>query len=259
MQRIGLTGGIAAGNLWWRATSRSWARSSSTTTRSRGRRPARIGRAGPGGRSVRRGRARARRRARPCRAGSDRVRRSRGARRLSAIVHPSCGAWPPSGRPRRPRPRRRRRRARHPAADRDRQADLFHLVVVVHTPAELRITRLVAERGVSRAEAERRVASQASDAERLDVADVVLDGTGSIDELRARSTSCGRILPSGSPSGRRRLRLGATGVGGAPYRGACVLSPTCSGPSRPSRSSPTTRRRRPADGDRRAHRADPGR
>ena len=66
------------------------------------------------------------------------------------------------------------------------QADLFHLVVVVHTPAELRITRLVAERGVSRAEAERRVASQASDAERLEVADVVLDGTGSIDELRAR-------------------------------------------------------------------------
>jgi dephospho-CoA kinase len=66
------------------------------------------------------------------------------------------------------------------------QADLFHLVVVVQTPAELRIARLVAERGVSQAEAERRVASQASDAERLDVADVVLDGTGSVDELRAQ-------------------------------------------------------------------------
>lgn len=66
------------------------------------------------------------------------------------------------------------------------QAGLFHLVVVVQTPAELRITRLVAERGVSRAEAERRVAAQASDAERLDVADVVLDGTGSVDELRAQ-------------------------------------------------------------------------
>ena len=66
------------------------------------------------------------------------------------------------------------------------QAGLFHLVVVVHTPGEVRIARLVAERGVSRAEAERRVASQASDAERLDVADVVLDGTGSVDELRAQ-------------------------------------------------------------------------
>ena len=66
------------------------------------------------------------------------------------------------------------------------QAGLFHLVVVVHTPAEVRIARLVAERGVSRAEAERRVASQTSDAERLDVADVVLDGTGSVDELRAQ-------------------------------------------------------------------------
>jgi len=66
------------------------------------------------------------------------------------------------------------------------QADLFHLVVVVHTPADLRVARLVAERGVSQAEAQRRVASQASDAERLDVADVVLDGTGSVDELRAQ-------------------------------------------------------------------------
>ena len=65
------------------------------------------------------------------------------------------------------------------------QAGLFHLVVV-HTPGEVRIARLVAERGVSRAEAERRVESQAGDAERLDVADVVLDGTGSVDELRAQ-------------------------------------------------------------------------
>ena len=66
------------------------------------------------------------------------------------------------------------------------QAKMFHLLVVVHTPAEQRIRRLVAERGLSDDEARARVASQADDATRLTVADVVLDGTGTVEDLCAQ-------------------------------------------------------------------------
>jgi dephospho-CoA kinase len=66
------------------------------------------------------------------------------------------------------------------------QADDFHVVVVVDAPALLRVERLVRLRGMDRAAAEARVAAQATDAERLAVADVVLDGTGSEDDLRAQ-------------------------------------------------------------------------
>lgn len=66
------------------------------------------------------------------------------------------------------------------------QADAFHVLVVVHAPAVLRVERLVRLRGMDRNEAEARVSAQASDDERLAVADVVLDGTGSDDSLRAQ-------------------------------------------------------------------------
>jgi len=75
------------------------------------------------------------------------------------------------------------------------QADTFHVVVVVHTPALLRVERLVRLRGMDRADAEARVAAQARDEERLAVADVVLDGAGAdgdlerqVDELWDRLT-----------------------------------------------------------------------
>ena len=58
--------------------------------------------------------------------------------------------------------------------------------VVVDAPAVLRVERLIGTRGMSRDEAEARVWAQASDAERLEVADVVLDGTGSDANLRAQ-------------------------------------------------------------------------
>ena len=66
------------------------------------------------------------------------------------------------------------------------QADAFHVLVVVHTPAILRVERLVRLRGMDRAEAEARVSAQAGDDERLAVADVVLDGAGSDDDLRTQ-------------------------------------------------------------------------
>jgi dephospho-CoA kinase len=58
----------------------------------------------------------------------------------------------------------------------------FDLVVVVHASAETRTERLVQLRGMSRDEAERRIGSQASDAERLAIADVVIDSNGTLSE-----------------------------------------------------------------------------
>ncbi|GCE75919.1 dephospho-CoA kinase [Cellulomonas biazotea] len=66
------------------------------------------------------------------------------------------------------------------------QADAFHVLVVVHAPAVLRVERLVRLRGMSREDAEARVAAQAADDARLAVADVVLDGTGSDADLRGQ-------------------------------------------------------------------------
>lgn len=64
------------------------------------------------------------------------------------------------------------------------QAGAFHLVVVVDAPADLRVRRLVEQRGLDPEEARRRVAAQAGDAERLAAADRVLDGSGTVAALR---------------------------------------------------------------------------
>ncbi|MFI2364842.1 dephospho-CoA kinase [Promicromonospora sp. NPDC019610] len=66
------------------------------------------------------------------------------------------------------------------------QAEHFHLVVVVHTPAEQRVRRLVEGRGLSEDAARARIAAQAGDDERLAAADVTLDGSGSEDDLRSQ-------------------------------------------------------------------------
>ncbi|GAA4172711.1 dephospho-CoA kinase [Gryllotalpicola koreensis] len=69
-------------------------------------------------------------------------------------------------------------------ASRDRPLR-FEKVVVVNARRDERLRRLVADRGLSEAEAEARIGSQATDAERVAVADVVLDNDGSREELLA--------------------------------------------------------------------------
>ncbi|GGM38733.1 dephospho-CoA kinase [Promicromonospora citrea] len=66
------------------------------------------------------------------------------------------------------------------------QVGHFHLVVVVHTPAEQRVRRLVAARGLTEEAARARVVAQASDEERLAAADVTLDGSRTEEDLRAQ-------------------------------------------------------------------------
>lgn len=63
----------------------------------------------------------------------------------------------------------------------------FDLVVVAHASAETRVQRLVALRGMDPAEAERRIRSQATDDERLAVADVVIDTDGELDDTIAQT------------------------------------------------------------------------
>ncbi|MCU1505352.1 MAG: dephospho-CoA kinase [Microbacteriaceae bacterium] len=58
----------------------------------------------------------------------------------------------------------------------------FDLIVVVHADLETRIRRMIELRGMTREEAFHRVNSQASDTERLAIADVVIDNNGSLTE-----------------------------------------------------------------------------
>jgi dephospho-CoA kinase len=68
-----------------------------------------------------------------------------------------------------------------------RGAGEFDEVVVVHAPQHVRIQRLVALRGMTEEEARARVSSQASDEERLALADVVIDSSGTLEETLART------------------------------------------------------------------------
>ncbi|GIG29449.1 dephospho-CoA kinase [Cellulomonas marina] len=107
-------------------------------------------------------------------------------RRLEAVVHPAV--------------RRRAAELEAAAAAADPGAVVVHdipllvetgrtgefgTVVVVHAPAALRRERLRA-RGLDEAAAAARIAAQADDDARLAVADVVLDGSGTPDALRAQ-------------------------------------------------------------------------
>jgi dephospho-CoA kinase len=60
-----------------------------------------------------------------------------------------------------------------------RAHDEFSLVVVVDAPAEERVRRLVAHRGMTEGEARNRVEAQVSDKERRAMADIIVDSSGS--------------------------------------------------------------------------------
>lgn len=64
-------------------------------------------------------------------------------------------------------------------------ADRYDLVVVVGAPEEVRLARLVEQRGMDRADALARIRAQADDAARRAVADVWLDNAGTREELLA--------------------------------------------------------------------------
>lgn len=62
-------------------------------------------------------------------------------------------------------------------------ADAYDLVVVVDVPPRIQLDRLVRHRGMSREQAQARMAAQAGRAQRLSIADIVVDNSGSLAEL----------------------------------------------------------------------------
>lgn len=66
------------------------------------------------------------------------------------------------------------------------QAASFDMVVVVDVDPTIQVDRLRARNGLSRADAEARLAAQASREERLRAADVVIDNSGTRDALEAQ-------------------------------------------------------------------------
>ena len=78
-----------------------------------------------------------------------------------------------------------------------KMAPLFPLVVVVNADPEVRLRRLVEQRGFTEADARARIAAQATEDQRREVADVWLDNTGTEGDLveRARDLWHQRIVP----------------------------------------------------------------
>ncbi len=62
-------------------------------------------------------------------------------------------------------------------------APAFDVVIAVSAPEEVRIDRVIAERGSDEAEVRARIGAQVGDAERAAVADVVIDNGGSLADL----------------------------------------------------------------------------
>lgn len=90
----------------------------------------------------------------------------------------------------------------------NRLADAYDLVVVVGASEDLRLDRLVRERGMTPEDARARIRAQATDAERRAVADVWLDNSGTVDELLRAVDAVWRerIVPA-----HDRLRAGEPG------------------------------------------------
>lgn len=64
---------------------------------------------------------------------------------------------------------------------------VFDHVVAISCDEEVRVRRLIQNRGMSESEARKRIASQATDLQREAVADVVIDSNCSLDELLGRA------------------------------------------------------------------------
>ena len=81
------------------------------------------------------------------------------------------------------------------------QAGSFDAVIVVDAPVAAQVDRMVRLRGMSQAEAEARIAAQASREQRRAVATYVVDNTGTLEDLRNRVAEVfERLTAAGSTS-----------------------------------------------------------
>ena len=93
-------------------------------------------------------------------------------------------------------------------------APLFPLVVIVHAEVEVRLRRLVEQRGMSEEDARARIAAQADDEQRRAVADIWLDNSGTQEDLveRARDVWDHRILRFAHNLTRRKVARAPAGL-----------------------------------------------
>lgn len=87
-------------------------------------------------------------------------------------------------------------------AEGTRGVEGFDLVVVVHAPVETRLRRMLTDRGMTREEAQRRIDAQASDADRLALADVVIENDGDLADTLRQVDELWASLPSLSKRSR---------------------------------------------------------
>lgn len=92
-------------------------------------------------------------------------------------------------------------------AEGTRDIDGFDLVVVVQAPVETRLRRMMTDRGMTREQAQQRIAAQASDADRLALADVVIENDGDLADALRQVDELWASLPS-LPRRRHRDRTG---------------------------------------------------
>jgi dephospho-CoA kinase len=83
------------------------------------------------------------------------------------------------------------------------QADHFDLLLVVDVPVEVQVERLTSQRGMSDEEANRRIASQASREQRLAAADLVVDNSGTLQDLDRRIDEVWATLQQHGPDTKR--------------------------------------------------------
>ena len=74
------------------------------------------------------------------------------------------------------------------------RADTFDAVLVVDVPTEVQVERLARDRGMSRADAEARIAAQTTREQRRAIATYVIDNTGTREDLRQRVTEVFALL-----------------------------------------------------------------
>lgn len=77
------------------------------------------------------------------------------------------------------------------------RADEFDMIVVVNASTDTRITRMMQLRGMTRDEAMHRINSQATDTERLAIADVVIDSNGTLEQTLEQADALWAKLSAG--------------------------------------------------------------
>ena len=83
----------------------------------------------------------------------------------------------------------------------------FDTVIVVDVPPDVQLERLVSQRGMDAEQARARMEAQASREQRLAVADIVIDNSGSLDDLDRRVAEVWTDLERRAPSRERRLGM----------------------------------------------------